>query len=705
MEHVVRWIAPAPLWGRFEGANGTGTAFLTADQARPSILRFASDDFMDQLLAMLAADPRQIGSLLARPETWRSQLGDAPDLVERVPLPRIARSLARLQRAQAPSTALSPTTHEIVAKENGVARTTTLKLYQPAHQRYYLVGANLVCERVGLPDRVLNTNGSEQVGFVLRRLFPPGGATAQSPLEEYAFIKDATGSRWQRIEPDSGAADPAARLLAGEELLPLFPLGFRDDANHPRRLLAGLVPVGRREEYMGTRMQRSSAGEGAGAAGVAANPSPIATRKEQLKMEVVEPWKNLVRTAIYAADRIMDGSTSEAMPGAERDKAALAHNDQAQGQSWLVLLDFADYLQLHLEPVWNCVLDPARRSSLATDGQRRLFDWMNSPQTAPASNLKMSRDGRPFATTLREALRQIRATAATRLALERATRPFPEEIDAGLQWPGFAYPLAGVITSQGGYKSAGVHESLPGASGTPPAGGQDADAAAPAKPAVLRKAETEAAFLDKLVQLVIGALDGDTTAAAAPPLPFAVRLRDALVTTQGDPGWFVLRCVHIRCDCGPLQPATISPPTQRFQLASFFDPDAPARPIRISLPLDTTPAGMRKHNRNTAFVISDVLCGQIQRAKGLGLGDLVRSVLPWPLHKDLDVGGLAPCEERPGATIGMICSLSLPIITICALILLMIIVSLLDFIFRWLPWFAMCFPIPGLKAKKPEGVP
>jgi len=46
------------------------------------------------------------------------------------------------------------------------------------------------------------------------------------------------------------------------------------------------------------------------------------------------------------------------------------------------------------------------------------------------------------------------------------------------------------------------------------------------------------------------------------------------------------------------------------------------------------------------------------------------------------------------------CSLSIPIITICALILLTIIVSLLDFIFRWLPLFIVCFPVPGFKGKK-----
>jgi hypothetical protein len=101
-------------------------------------------------------------------------------------------------------------------------------------------------------------------------------------------------------------------------------------------------------------------------------------------------------------------------------------------------------------------------------------------------------------------------------------------------------------------------------------------------------------------------------------------------------------------------------------------------------------------------VISDVLCGQMQRAKGLGFGDLVLSVLPWPFHKDLDIGGegIGPCESGPGVTIGMICSLSIPIITICALILLMMIVLILDLIFKWIPWFIVCFPLPGFKAKK-----
>ena len=100
-------------------------------------------------------------------------------------------------------------------------------------------------------------------------------------------------------------------------------------------------------------------------------------------------------------------------------------------------------------------------------------------------------------------------------------------------------------------------------------------------------------------------------------------------------------------------------------------------------------------------MISDVLCGQIGRAKGLSLGDLVRSVLPWPFHKDLDVSApdQGSCSKGPGLEFGMICSLSIPIITICALILLMIIVLVLDLIFKWIPFFIMCFPLPKFKAK------
>jgi hypothetical protein len=43
----------------------------------------------------------------------------------------------------------------------------------------------------------------------------------------------------------------------------------------------------------------------------------------------------------------------------------------------------------------------------------------------------------------------------------------------------------------------------------------------------------------------------------------------------------------------------------------------------------------RKPGMSFMDLISDMLCGQIDRGKKLTLGDLVLSVLPWPFHKDL----------------------------------------------------------------------
>jgi hypothetical protein len=201
--------------------------------------------------------------------------------------------------------------------------------------------------------------------------------------------------------------------------------------------------------------------------------------------------------------------------------------------------------------------------------------------------------------------------------------------------------------------------------------------------------------IDKLAGYVVKALPVDSTTPEPPPplaatRPFAER-----------EGLFVIRCVFERPNCGPLDPPVVSDPSERFQMAGFFDPDAPARPIRIALPIDTSPAGLRKHDKNTAFMISDMLCGQIGRFKSLSLGDLVLSVLPWPFHKDLSMSApdQGACQTGGGVEFGMICSLSIPIITICALILLMVIVFLFDLIFKWIPFFIMCFPLPKFKSK------
>ena len=94
---------------------------------------------------------------------------------------------------------------------------------------------------------------------------------------------------------------------------------------------------------------------------------------------------------------------------------------------------------------------------------------------------------------------------------------------------------------------------------------------------------------------------------------------------------------------GRLRPPVVSEPTEVFQLAGFFDPDAPARPIRIGCRSTRRRPACASSTRTPAFMMSDMLCGQMERVKGLTLGDLVLSVLPWPFHKPLPSPEQAPC--------------------------------------------------------------
>jgi hypothetical protein len=157
---------------------------------------------------------------------------------------------------------------------------------------------------------------------------------------------------------------------------------------------------------------------------------------------------------------------------------------------------------------------------------------------------------------------------------------------------------------------------------------------------------------------------------AAQPLP---------QISPGEDVRYVLRCVYQRPQCGPLHDDVVSAPSADFAIASFFDFDAPQRPIQISMPLDTSPAALRKYRKNVTFLLSDQLKQQMGRLN--------------------DLRSMSEGTFRDGSLdIGLICSFSIPIITICALLVLMIFISLLNIIFWWLPLFRICLPL-GLKAR------
>jgi hypothetical protein len=139
---------------------------------------------------------------------------------------------------------------------------------------------------------------------------------------------------------------------------------------------------------------------------------------------------------------------------------------------------------------------------------------------------------------------------------------------------------------------------------------------------------------------------------------------------------YVVRCVYRRPLCRPPHPDLTSAPTVPFAIAPFFDPDAPARQVHIAMPLDTSVAGLRRAPKNVRIMVSRELQSQVQRVTDL--------------NKTLK----GELKDGEPLDLGLICSFSLPIITICALMLLMIFVVVLNLVFWWLPFFKICFPVP-----------
>ena len=140
-----------------------------------------------------------------------------------------------------------------------------------------------------------------------------------------------------------------------------------------------------------------------------------------------------------------------------------------------------------------------------------------------------------------------------------------------------------------------------------------------------------------------------------------------------------VRCVYLRPECAGREESVVSDPSPAFELAPYFDADAPCRPIRITLPTDTSIAGLRKFSKNVAMVISSRLRGQLQ---SVGNATDTLQGKPGP-------GG--------GFDLGEICSFSLPIITLCAVVVLLIFIVLLNLVFWWLPFLRICLPLPKPK--------
>jgi hypothetical protein len=164
-------------------------------------------------------------------------------------------------------------------------------------------------------------------------------------------------------------------------------------------------------------------------------------------------------------------------------------------------------------------------------------------------------------------------------------------------------------------------------------------------------------------------------AAALPPEkpPVTLPKFDSAADTR-----YVLRCVYERPQCQP-PVRVVGLPSRPFAVARFFDPDAPARPVRIPLPTDISIAGLRKFKKSVGFLISKSLHNKMD-----GISSSAKSLL-----KDDP-----PSFSEGGGDIAYICSFSIQIIFIVAFMLLLIFVIVLNFVFFWLAFFKICLPVP-----------
>ncbi|MDO9505094.1 MAG: hypothetical protein Q8M80_04795 [Hydrogenophaga sp.] len=142
-----------------------------------------------------------------------------------------------------------------------------------------------------------------------------------------------------------------------------------------------------------------------------------------------------------------------------------------------------------------------------------------------------------------------------------------------------------------------------------------------------------------------------------------------------DPGaQYVVRAfVRLKPECGCPARIVWSDATEPFVIAPWFEGSG-APPVRIDLPDITAPGLLASLKPNVSFTVPPAL----QSLLGGNPKDLMEGKPP----------------SGPGMTIGWICSFSIPIITLCAFIVLSIFLSLFDLIFKWMAFIKICIPFP-----------
>ena len=137
---------------------------------------------------------------------------------------------------------------------------------------------------------------------------------------------------------------------------------------------------------------------------------------------------------------------------------------------------------------------------------------------------------------------------------------------------------------------------------------------------------------------------------------------------------YLVRCVFVRPPCGLRPTHVVSHASPAFRMASFLDLDAPQRATRITLPFDLSLASLRKLKKSVGIVMSSAMRAKQEAA-----------------NTPLTLAGSA-VNVQP-AEVGWITIWSIPIITVCATILLLIIATILHMVFWWIPYLRILVPV------------
>ena len=263
MHTAIYWLKPSLLRGPLTAAG------LEADFFAPRLLELRTDDFMDAFLAAAASGPEAMAALApAMPD------GGQP-----------------------------------------------LKLFQPAHGRFYLVCASLACRLPDFPDHTLKPEEEETVFFVLRKSIKGS---------EYGWVPGEKHGDWKPVD--------GLEVLADEERLPLI----RANAAGGRDLWFGYLPLSGRETYA------VSPSALAPAASVSAS---VDIRVEELRARFIKPLANdpathNINVAQLAGTRVAPETQNEA-------------TRRAITLSVFMLLDLYDYFADFLKDVADALVAAA----------------------------------------------------------------------------------------------------------------------------------------------------------------------------------------------------------------------------------------------------------------------------------------------------------------------------------------------------------